>query len=956
MKTLKYIFTSLIFLLGSNFIAAQSFQYVSPMNNSSLVSLSTNIILKSSENISYTSLSPNEFIIEGNKSGRHLGDVKLSDDQKTILFFVKNEFLPDEEVNVTVEPGIKTVEGNEFSKLTFQFHTTWLAHSISLNSNINQYDELPNNQDEEKIPYKISGKSITTDSLPSDFPKITVGTSNNPSNGKIFITNQLAASLNKSIGNYLMIINNDGTVAKCKELPQPANIFKMQPNGYLSFSYRAGINWILLDTSLTPVDTFKCGNGYTANSHDFFLLPNGHGLLFAYDPEPVDMSKVVPGGNPNAIVTGIVIQEIDADKNVVFQWRSWDYLPITDSYFDLTSQNIDLIHMNGLAVDADGNILASLRHLSCIIKINRQTGDIDWILGGKENQFTFFNEDESNSPTYFSYQHDICVLPNGNITLFDNGNQHPLKYSRGVEYKLDEKNKTATLVWQYRHSPDIFTSAMGSVQRLSNGNSLIGWGIANGNGIPAFTEIHPDNSTALEMFLPTGQISHLSLKHPWVSQAPAVTVKAYEVLQGNTYTFDNSTDTTGITIIFNQLDANDYSNAVLSKYDYAPINPKFENEAPIFSANYFNLEGQGIISFTGEVHLNLNYFPGITAPKKTIVYERPDSSNIFIPLATSYDSTKNELVFIISNFGEFTFGISQAVSVYAPIPISPGDNEIVDGENPINLIWGTRGILRSYRIQVASDSTFQNNLADYSNLTSTSFKINTLMNNSKYYWRVNSTNQAGTSGWSDAFKFFTASPFIKIINPNGGEKINQDSTFILRWQSNIDDPVNIKLIKDSDIISTISDSTVSKTHAFSWKVPHTLQQDSSYKIEVTSLINPKIYGISENAFSIVREVTNIENKNKIIEDFFVSQNYPNPFNPSTVISYQLAVRSKVTINIYDILGRKVLELINEEKPAGSYKFEFNATGLSSGVYFYSVRAAENSGKNFFAIKKMLLLK
>ena len=65
-----------------------------------------------------------------------------------------------------------------------------------------------------------------------------------------------------------------------------------------------------------------------------------------------------------------------------------------------------------------------MRHLSSIIKIDRATGNVGWVLGGKENQFTFVNENEANSPNYFSYQHDARILPNGDLTLFDNGNQH----------------------------------------------------------------------------------------------------------------------------------------------------------------------------------------------------------------------------------------------------------------------------------------------------------------------------------------------------------------------------------------------------------------------------------------------------------------------------------------------------------------------------------------------------
>jgi len=85
--------------------------------------------------------------------------------------------------------------------------------------------------------------------------------------------------------------------------------------------------------------------------------------------------------------------------------------------------------------------------------------------------------------------------------------------------------------------------------------------------------------------------------------------------------------------------------------------------------------------------------------------------------------------------------------------------------------------------------------------------------------------------------------------------------------------------------------------------------------------------------------------------FELKQNYPNPFNPSTVISYQLSENSKVSLIVYDVLGREVAVLLNEFKQAGNYQVEFNAEGLSSGIYYYRLEAG-----NYNQTKKMNLLK
>ncbi len=93
--------------------------------------------------------------------------------------------------------------------------------------------------------------------------------------------------------------------------------------------------------------------------------------------------------------------------------------------------------------------------------------------------------------------------------------------------------------------------------------------------------------------------------------------------------------------------------------------------------------------------------------------------------------------------------------------------------------------------------------------------------------------------------------------------------------------------------------------------------------------------------------------------FHLSQNYPNPFNPITKISYDIPQNSIVKLTIYDILGREVIILVNNEfKQPGRYVIEFNGTNLASGVYFYriEVRQAGSSTVEFVDSKKMVLLK
>ena len=107
------------------------------------------------------------------------------------------------------------------------------------------------------------------------------------------------------------------------------------------------------------------------------------------------------------------------------------------------------------------------------------------------------------------------------------------------------------------------------------------------------------------------------------------------------------------------------------------------------------------------------------------------------------------------------------------------------------------------------------------------------------------------------------------------------------------------------------------------------------------------------AFATDSSLLTAVNEDEIhIHNYSLSNNYPNPFNPSTIIEYSLPQYGFVTLRIYDMLGREIATLVNEEKPAGNYKFEFEASNLASGVYYYHITV----GNEFVETRKMILLK
>jgi hypothetical protein len=103
--------------------------------------------------------------------------------------------------------------------------------------------------------------------------------------------------------------------------------------------------------------------------------------------------------------------------------------------------------------------------------------------------------------------------------------------------------------------------------------------------------------------------------------------------------------------------------------------------------------------------------------------------------------------------------------------------------------------------------------------------------------------------------------------------------------------------------------------------------------------------------------TDVDDENMLITDCTLSQNYPNPFNPATKIGYNLLRNSFVTLKLYDVLGRELRTIVSGNQTAGFKEIEFNASDLSSGIYFYTIETTEQGSGNIFKdTKKMILVK
>jgi len=630
---------------------------------------------------------------------------------------------------------------------------------------------------------------------------LTVETLDNPAPGYIL--------LDSFIEGYLTIIDNSGfmTYKKSFNNIKTANTFSIQQNGLLTFY--ANSKFYVINSNFILLDSFAVKNSLLIDPHDFKLTNEGHAFFLCNEYDTVDMSIIVPGGKPNAVLRSSVIQEQDGNKNVVWEWNTIDHYKVTDatSSVDLTQQNVSWVHTNSIEFDNDGNVLVSSRDLDEITKINKQTGDIIWRLGGKEcknNQFTFLN-DTVDGFWGFSHQHSINLLPNGNLLLFDNGTLKPTQYSRAVEYKIDELNKTVQKVWEYKCSPDLFSISQGSVQRLPNGNTVIGWG-ANIQQI-TFTEVTPDGSIAMEA---KNFPSYKVMRYPLIMASKLILVQN----NGN-YSFSDTSNETGVSLNISGMTVSGYIS--VERHYYTPHIVSYEGLPPFKTYGHrWVLNNKGISQFTGKIIFKLSEIDSLDSPQMDKIYWRKNEGNgSFKELETTFNQTQGTLEANISSFGEFIIAEPQVYQI--PLPIAPADDS---KKNPtvLDLIWRNVIGADSYRLQVSENKNFTLNLVDSLITSDTSFILTGLENNKTYYWRLKSVYGSNESNWSNPRAFTTLLKSPELIEPADNET---------------DFPVRGLFEWDSVAGATYYKINISKTPEFdSIAVDETGITDTSYSLAV----------------------------------------------------------------------------------------------------------------------------
>ena len=273
--------------------------------------------------------------------------------------------------------------------------------------------------------------------------------------------------------------------------------------------------YVIADQHYQTLATLHATGGWVLTLHEIAIHGND-AWVTANKNIPMNLSHY--GGAYNGALIDSAVQEYDLRSGRLL--RSWDalrHIPLSQSQASLPTNGFpwDAYHVNAIDVVGDGTFVVSMRNTWAAYKVDIASGQIRWTLGGKHSSFRF------GRGAAFAWQHDVVVYPGTPLlSMFDDhccqitgGGTYvsPTAPSRGLVLRLDPTARTATLVDQYSHGSGFDADYMGSVQPLSGGNELVGWGSA-----PYFSEYTAGGQLLTDATLPHPDLSYRTRLEPWV--------------------------------------------------------------------------------------------------------------------------------------------------------------------------------------------------------------------------------------------------------------------------------------------------------------------------------------------------------------------------------------------------------------------------------------------------------
>jgi hypothetical protein len=304
---------------------------------------------------------------------------------------------------------------------------------------------------------------------------------------------------------YLLILDNNGVPLFRKVIDGKVTDFKRHLDGRYSYALRGLRNefgqWdntiIVLDSEFQEEARLKTIGLNQTDNHEFLITPEGTFILASYNSSYRDMREW--DLSESQLTRDSVIQEVSPEGELIFEWNSWDHIDVNNCLNHRFPD--DYAHLNSIQVAPDGNLIASLRGCSMVLKINRVsgTGATIWDIGGFDPSLQIVGD----SFEEFCGQHTASEDEDGNLYIFDNGGhcngtreETSGLFSRALQYSLDLGVGQASFIRDYslNQTYSEFTSSGGSFFPTKNGNWLISWA----SGVNDITEISPDSSVVLQ--------------------------------------------------------------------------------------------------------------------------------------------------------------------------------------------------------------------------------------------------------------------------------------------------------------------------------------------------------------------------------------------------------------------------------------------------------------------------
>jgi len=307
---------------------------------------------------------------------------------------------------------------------------------------------------------------------------------------------------------YLLILDNNGVPLFRRVIDGRVTDFKRHSDGRYSYALRDISRnefgqWdntiVVLNAAFQEERRLNTVGLNHTDNHEFLITTEGTFILASYNSSYRDMRPW--GLSESELTRDSVIQELNDQGEVLFEWDSWDHIDVNNCLNHRFPD--DYAHLNSIQVAPDGNLIASLRGCSMVVKIDRAsgTGATIWDIGGLDPSLQIVGD----SFEEFCGQHTASEDEGGNLYIFDNGGhcngtreETSGLFSRALQYSLDLDAGQASFVRDYslNGSYSEYTSSGGSFFPLKNGNWLINWA----RGINDITEVTSDSDIAFQFF------------------------------------------------------------------------------------------------------------------------------------------------------------------------------------------------------------------------------------------------------------------------------------------------------------------------------------------------------------------------------------------------------------------------------------------------------------------------